>query len=70
MLVACIWSTVEASLAQSSKRHPSTTEVMGSTPVSNIWLHVGRVRQHSAESWGVFLRVLPFPPTGKVDRVG
>ena len=37
---------------QSSKRRPPTTEVMGSNPVSNIWSHVGRVRQHSAEGRG------------------
>ena len=40
------------SLPQSSKRCPPTTEVMGSIPVSNIWSHVARVRQHSAESCG------------------
>ena len=38
--------------AQSSKRRPPTTEVMGSSPVSNLWSHVGRVRQHSPESRG------------------
>ena len=43
--------------------------IMGSSPVSNNWLHVGRVRKHSVEVVG-FLRVLRFPPTGKVDRIG
>ena len=46
---------LEASVAQSSKRRPPNTKVVGSSPVSNIWSHVRRFRQHSAESCG-------FPP--------
>ena len=38
------------------KRSPPTTEVMGSSPVSNIWSHVGRVRQHR-KSWGFYFAV-------------
>ena len=41
---------LEDSVAQSSKRRPPTTEVMGSSPVSSILSHIRRFRQHSAES--------------------
>ena len=46
---------LRSTVAQSSKQRPPTNEVMGSSPVSNISAssHVGRVRQHSAESRGI-----------------
>ena len=36
----------------SSHHCPPTTEVMGSSPISNIWSHVRRILQHSAKSCG------------------
>jgi hypothetical protein len=54
-------------MAQSSKQAPFTSEIVGS--ILAIPTHVKRVSQRSAESRG-FSPGAPFPPTGKVDRVG
>ena len=41
---------------------------MGSSPVSDIWSHVGRIRQRSIPKVVGFLRIFRFPPKGKVEK--
>jgi hypothetical protein len=55
---------------------PFTSKVVGSNLNENfsMWLepspHVKRVKVNALPKVVGFLRVLRFPPTGKVDRVG
>ena len=55
--------------SRQSKRLSPLHEIVGPILATDSRRHVKRVSQRSAESPG-FLRVLRFPPTGKVDRVG
>ena len=58
-----------ASVGQSSKRRPPTTEVM----VSTLYRTSDRTWEEFVKTLPKvvgFLRVLRFPPTGEVDMVG
>ena len=57
-------------VAQSSKRHLPTIEVMGSTPVSNMIDHAWEEFVNTLLKVVGFIQVLQFPPAEKVDRVG
>ena len=66
----------EARVAKCLAHLPFTSKVAGSNLGENIsmWLetspHVKRVKVNALPKVVGFLRVLRFPPTGKVDRVG
>ena len=54
-----------ASVAQSSKRRPPTTEVMGSSPVYRTSDRTWEEFVNTLPKVVSFLRVLRFPPTGE-----
>jgi hypothetical protein len=62
--------SVDSGVVHSSEQSPFTSEIVGSILAANTWHLCENVGQRALLKVGGFLRVLQFPPTGNVDRVG